>query len=150
MREIEHGTARGYTQHYRWRVLPVCEPCADARRAYVAPAAVAARRAARTQPRNRIAPCGTDAGYQRHLRRKEPTCPPCRAAHVAKNTELWKRRNPPRCHGKTRHLRTQQNTTRWWSKTDQRWILRCLTCQAVNQQRYKPRRRELNRNRKAA
>ncbi len=27
--------------------------------------------------------CGTEPGYREHLKRREPTCPPCRAAHCA-------------------------------------------------------------------
>jgi hypothetical protein len=30
---------------------------------------------------NHLAPCGTDAAYRRHLRRKETPCEPCRAAN---------------------------------------------------------------------
>lgn len=28
--------------------------------------------------------CGTDGGYQAHLRRREPTCRPCKDAHAAR------------------------------------------------------------------
>jgi len=32
----------------------------------------------------RVAPCGTDSGYYRHLRReKRPACPACLAAHAS-------------------------------------------------------------------
>ena len=30
-----------------------------------------------------LATCGTDGGYKRHMRRHEPTCPACKAAHAA-------------------------------------------------------------------
>lgn len=30
-----------------------------------------------------VAPCGTDAGYQRHRYRKEEPCGPCREAHTS-------------------------------------------------------------------
>jgi len=30
----------------------------------------------------KIAECGTRAGYNRHLRMKEPTCPECRSAQT--------------------------------------------------------------------
>lgn len=32
-------------------------------------------------PPGRVQPCGTDAGYHRHLHHKEPPCDPCSAAH---------------------------------------------------------------------
>lgn len=32
-------------------------------------------------------PCGTKAGYQRHLRRREPACDPCTAANTAHRRE---------------------------------------------------------------
>ena len=32
--------------------------------------------------RYRTAVCGTDAGYSRHVKRREPTCEACRAAHA--------------------------------------------------------------------
>ena len=36
------------------------------------------------EKRARVAPCGTDSGYYRHLRReKKPACPACLAAHAA-------------------------------------------------------------------
>ncbi|MFC8490681.1 hypothetical protein ACFUJU_07725 [Streptomyces sp. NPDC057235] len=30
-----------------------------------------------------LSPCGTEAAYIRHIRRKEPSCAECRAAHSA-------------------------------------------------------------------
>ncbi len=43
--------------------------------------------------RRPLAPCGTPSAYRRHLRHREPTCQPCRAAHVAAVTAH--RRRPP-------------------------------------------------------
>jgi hypothetical protein len=40
-----------------------------------------------------LACCGTDAGYQRHLRHGEQPCEPCKAATTAKQREF--RRNNP-------------------------------------------------------
>lgn len=40
-----------------------------------------------TQVRPRVAVCGTPSGYQRHVRAKEPTCAPCRAAEAASRRE---------------------------------------------------------------
>jgi hypothetical protein len=41
----------------------------------------------------RIASCGTDSGYYRHLRRlKQPACPACLAAHAAVTRERAARR----------------------------------------------------------
>lgn len=37
--------------------------------------------------------CGTDAGYQQHLRNAEPPCDPCRAAH-AEQARRHRRRRP--------------------------------------------------------
>lgn len=35
--------------------------------------------------------CGTDRGYNRHIRNMEPACGRCRKAHAAKSA-LWRRR----------------------------------------------------------
>jgi len=38
-----------------------------------------------------LVPCGTDTAYQRHHRRREQVCEPCRLAHLAKMRE-WRQR----------------------------------------------------------
>jgi hypothetical protein len=38
-------------------------------------------RARRAKPDKRLAPCGTEAAYQRHYRWKEAACEPCKRAH---------------------------------------------------------------------
>lgn len=35
-----------------------------------------------------LEPCGTNAGYNRHVRAKEPTCTPCREAHAIYNAGM--------------------------------------------------------------
>ena len=45
----------------------------------------------RTRPAKTIAECGTNAGHNAHWRKKEPVCPPCRAAHNEYQRE-YKRR----------------------------------------------------------
>jgi hypothetical protein len=44
------------------------------------------------------APCGTNAGYQRHLRRGEPTCADCRATHSARMKAYYRRTRARRSH----------------------------------------------------
>ena len=34
-------------------------------------------------------PCGTNAAYIRHIRKKEEVCEPCRLAHRAENRKKW-------------------------------------------------------------
>ena len=64
-----------------------------------------------------MARCGTPSGYDRHRRKGEPTCRPCKDAQAAKTRErYWRLRKPsqPRrdaaqCgtrSGYARHLRT--------------------------------------------
>lgn len=37
--------------------------------------------------------CGTNSGYERHLKQGEPTCQPCREAHATWKAQ-YRRRNP--------------------------------------------------------
>lgn len=49
------------------------------------------------RPRASVAPCGTDSGYYRHLRRtKQPACPACLAAHAAVTRERAARKKTAR------------------------------------------------------
>jgi hypothetical protein len=42
--------------------------------------------------RRKVAICGTDSGYHKHLRRlKEPACDPCRIAHAEAEKDRAKR-----------------------------------------------------------
>jgi len=69
-----------------------------------------------TQP---LKPCGTDAAYKRHLKRRERACTPCRRAH-ALATALqkdpdWKPKEIPACgtvRAYKRHLRHGEVTDR--------------------------------------
>ena len=42
-----------------------------------------------------VAACGTRAGYNRHLKLKEPTCPECKAAQLEAVVQ-WKRKKAER------------------------------------------------------
>lgn len=48
-------------------------------------------------PRPVVHPCGTEAAYQRHRKRGEPTCRPCKDAHNEHRRESLRRlREEPR------------------------------------------------------
>ncbi len=51
--------------------------------------------------------CGTYAGYQRHTRRKEPACDPCKAASAEHSREFRARNDSWRITG---HARTKALT----------------------------------------
>lgn len=79
------GTTGGYARHKRLGE-PVCDSCRDAKNAYWRDHG-AARRADQGKTissRREVAECGTRSGYMRHLRLKEPTCAPCRAANAGR------------------------------------------------------------------
>lgn len=63
-----------------------------------------------------LEPCGTNAAYIRHVRRKEPTCQACRDAHAAYNREHeggGRPRGEAKCGtqaGYDKHLRRRQET----------------------------------------
>lgn len=67
----------------------------------------------------RLKPCGTDAAYQRHLRRRETPCDPCKDAHAIKRcnerggNHTGQRRGPVQCGtyaGATGHRKRGEKT----------------------------------------
>lgn len=81
----ECGTTGGYARHVRLKE-PVCTPCREAKNAYWHDRDAQHRqeRGLSPRPRKKVAECGTRSGYMRHLRLKEPTCAPCRAANAGR------------------------------------------------------------------
>ena len=51
------------------------------------------------EPRGPIQPCGTMGGYQRHRKRLEPTCLPCRKAKAAYDRDRYRERLRDERHG---------------------------------------------------
>ena len=62
--------------------------------------------------RRRVAACGTESGYYRHVKvLKEVACPACRAAHNAAETARYARREPV---ARTRALRVAARRAEGW------------------------------------
>ncbi|AQT78303.1 hypothetical protein B1R94_02210 [Mycolicibacterium litorale] len=58
-------------------------------------------------PDRRLKPCGTPAAYERHRRRREPICDPCRKANTRRHIEAQKQRRAR----DARPASTQQETS---------------------------------------
>lgn len=82
MAEREHGSISGVWQHW-YRKDKICPECSAVRKIYDLPENKKLRAFARSKPRRKVAECGTQAGYTRHILNKEPTDAACRAAHAA-------------------------------------------------------------------
>ena len=57
--------------------------------------------------RNQIAPCGTIAGYQRHMKYRQEVCPPCREAISEYNIEWQVKHDSPLAIARREFLRAK-------------------------------------------
>lgn len=72
-------------------------------------------------------PCGTTGGYRRHIRRREPTCEPCRAAHRLATAARRREANP----NMRPYLAIEHGTSKGYRMELRRGLTPCDDCRAA-------------------
>jgi hypothetical protein len=73
-------------------------------------------------------PCGTPGGYRRHIRRREDTCEPCRAAHRLHTAERRRQANPDM---KPYRAAIEHGTYKGYRTELRRGLETCAPCRAA-------------------
>ena len=84
--------------------------------------------ARKAKPNNRLAPCGTEAAYQRHCRWKEAACEPCKRVHSERVVEMRRRRMARRAALNPATVADLCGTTRGYRRHGRRREESCAAC----------------------